>query len=1038
MRYCGTRGSRKRKRIMDMKRWQKCKELFRQAIQHDPEEREAFLDTACVADAELRKEMEALLAAAARSESFLELPPFARMLADAPGERLVSTRIGQYQIESIISSGGMGTVYEAIQENPRRTVAIKVIREGIATAGALRRFEYESMILARLTHPHIAQVIEAGTHHDLGEKGPGLPYFVMEHIPEARSINEYVREINLTVRERLEIFLQVCDAVHYGHQKGIIHRDLKPSNILVNASGQVKVIDFGVARITDSDLAVTTLLTDVGQLIGTLQYMSPEQCKADPADLDIRSDVYALGVVLYEVLCGELPYDVSGTAVFEATRVICENEPKRPSTTRRALKGDVETIVLKALEKEREARYQTVGELGADINRYLEGDVILAKPVGPATRIYKRIKRNPVLSAAIGAAVLILIGFLLYVVLWSYPRIVAEMNRALAAEKEAGLQREAALEAKSDAEREASKAKAINLFLERMLSSPSPGVDGREVKVVEVLDQAAGRIEGTFAEQPEIETSLRKTIGCTYASLGQYKEAEEQIQGAVLLARSVLGEEEPDTLRWQALLGQIFKMQDRLDEAEKLLRGTLEAQQRSLGEEHLDTLDTQNKYANLLARKGMLAEAEALLIKTREAFSLMLGKEHENTIDAMTSLANVYSLQGKFDEAEVLLREVVELMDRITGKTHPNMLVTMNNLAIVCRKLGKFDEAEGMYRDAVEVGTRVLGREHPNNLSVMQNLARLLRSQGRLGEAEDMLREIIEIQKRTLGEQHADTVGSMNSLAVILNMRGEYTLAEALFREVLEIQIEVLGEDHYKTLSTRNNLALALQFQEKIEEARAMHESALQGRKRVLGDQHPDTVASMNNLAQLLLLQGHNDAAGPILHEVVEIWIRTLGPDHPATLGARSNIASVLSSQNRLVEAEALHREVLELRRDKLGHEHPDTLTSLVDLAMILMNLERSLEALPLLEEGMEIVECSLPAGHPLRSRYFMRLGECLARLKRFEDAESYLLKGYEGFNTYSGEKYAKTVQTVRLLISLYESWERPEQAEAWRSKLAE
>ncbi len=307
-------------------------------------------------------------------------------------------RIGQYHLKRAIASGGMGTVYEAVQEQPRRVVALKVMRAGIASKSALRRFRYESQILARLRHPNIAQVYEAGTHvaPDLGAERPGegVPFFAMEYIPNARAITDYAREKKLETMERLRLFGQVTTAVHHGHQKGIIHRDLKPGNILVDSDGQAKIIDFGVARATDSDMAVTTLQTDVGQLLGTLQYMSPEQFDADPQALDVRSDIYALGVVLYELLCEQLPYNMSGAAIPEAARIIREQPPTRLSSVSRMLRGDIETITLKALEKDRTRRYQSADELGAEILRYLEGEPIYARPASVWYRLRKRARKQ--------------------------------------------------------------------------------------------------------------------------------------------------------------------------------------------------------------------------------------------------------------------------------------------------------------------------------------------------------------------------------------------------------------------------------------------------------------------------------------------------------------------------------------------------------------------------------------------------------------------------------------------------------------------
>ncbi|UCC29810.1 MAG: protein kinase [Phycisphaerales bacterium] len=340
--------------------------------------------------------------------------PSTETLRDAPSR--LPKEIGRYHVKRVIASGGMGTVYEAVQEHPRRTVAVKVMKRGIASRSAMRRFEYESQILARLQHPGIAQVYEAGTHTPSPFEGEGwgegavesVPFFAMEYIPNAKPITKYAQEKKLGTRERLDLFGRVCDAVHHGHQKGIIHRDLKPSNILIDSHGQPRIIDFGVARATDSDLAVTTLQTDVGQLIGTMQYMSPEQCEADPHDLDIRSDVYALGVVLYELLCRRLPYDVGKIPVYEATRMVREHQPTRLSTIDRALRGDVETIVFKALEKDREQRYRSAADLADDINRYLTGEAIFARPPSIIYQLRVFARRNKTVFGAITTVFLVL------------------------------------------------------------------------------------------------------------------------------------------------------------------------------------------------------------------------------------------------------------------------------------------------------------------------------------------------------------------------------------------------------------------------------------------------------------------------------------------------------------------------------------------------------------------------------------------------------------------------------------------------------
>lgn len=399
-------------------RWQRVEDLFTRAVALPVEERAAWLAAVCGDDIMVRHEVEGLLAHDGTVVPDFLTPIVPAGVHEPPGnmaaagvpagkdglaDPLIGHRVGHFEVRAVIAVGGMGTVYEAVQDQPHRVVALKVMNQR-ASPAALKRFQYEAEILGRLRHAHVAQVYEAGVHT---EGAWAVPYFALEFVPDATPLNEYVVRAQLSTRQRLELFVKVCEAVHHGHQQGVIHRDLKPGNILVDVAGEPKVIDFGIARATDADLALTTQHTAVGALVGTIQYMSPEQCDGDAGGVDTRSDVYSLGVVLYELLTGMLPYDASTGTIYAATRVIREQAPRPPSTLDRKLKGNLETIVLKALAKDREQRYASAAELAQDVRRYLEGEPIAARPPTVWTRVVRWAIRRPRAATSLVCTMLI-------------------------------------------------------------------------------------------------------------------------------------------------------------------------------------------------------------------------------------------------------------------------------------------------------------------------------------------------------------------------------------------------------------------------------------------------------------------------------------------------------------------------------------------------------------------------------------------------------------------------------------------------------
>jgi tetratricopeptide (TPR) repeat protein/predicted Ser/Thr protein kinase len=1084
---------------VEPERWLKIDFLYHSALERELSARAAFIEQACGEDEELRGEVESLLAESEGTEDFLEAPAVevaARDLATSFEDARFRTpaAIGRYRIIRLLGEGGMGTVYEAEQEEPRRIVALKVIKLGLASPDRLRRFRLESRALARLQHPGIAQIYEFNTaDSDFGPQ----PYFAMEFI-RGLPLREYAEVHRLDTRQRLILIVKVSEAVHHANQRGLIHRDLKPGNILVDESGQPKILDFGVARVTETDAledAQPTMQTAVGQIVGTLAYMSPEQVLGDPLDVDTRSDIYSLGVILYELLSGRLPYQVNQRQLSEAVHAIREEEPESLSSINRNYSGDIETIVKRALEKDKTRRYASAADLGADIQRYLNDEPITARPPSAGYQLQKFARRHRPLMAGVAAVFVVLLAGVAVSTSEAIranragQAALSERDRAVAAEASALQERNRALTERRRADNESASAKAVSDFLQNdLLAQASASAQARpdtkpdpNLKVRTALDRAAAGIAHKFDKQPLVEASIRQTIGSAYLDLGIYPEAGKQIERVLDLRRRLLGAEHPDTLSSERSLAVIYRYQGKADQAESLLNKVLGIQRRLLGADHPNTLESAYDLALLYDDQEKFAQAEPLLTRALDGQRRTLGEKDPGTALTMNKLAELYKEEGKYSQAESLHTRALGIQRTVLGEEHPDTLFTTNSLASLYGDEGKYTQAESLYAHALEVQRRVLGEEHIDTLETMTSLGNLYRTEGRYAEAEHLQTRTLEIERRVLGEEHPDTVTSMNNLAALYDAQGKYAQAEPIDTKVLEIHRRTLGEENPATARSMNNLAVLYGKEGRWAQAEPFLANALAIRRRVLGEGHPlslmtmanlgfvyqrlgkyaqaeplsnraveglrraegqehnDTLISMNMLGLLYRSEGKYAEAERILIKTLEIRRRVLGADHPDTIKSMNSLASLYRSEGKSAEAETLLTSVLEARRHVLGPAHPDTTSVMTLLGEVRLQQKKYVEAEVLLREARNNNE---KAAVDSWERYWSLnlLGASLAGQGQYAEAEPLLVSGYQGMiqreATIPLEERLVVSQAGERIVQFYENWQKAEKAAEWREKL--
>jgi len=715
----------------------------------------------------------------------------------------------KYKLIEELGSGGMGVVYKAEQLKPiKRSVAIKVIKLGMDTKEVVARFETEKQALAVMKHPNISKVIDAGAT----EKG--RPYFVMELV-SGIPITEYCDKHKFTTKERLELFTPVCEAVQHAHQKGVIHRDLKPSNVLVEIQEEKpvpKIIDFGIAKATEHRLTERTLFTEQGQLVGTPEYMSPEQAEMSGLDVDTRTDIYSLGVMLYELLVGVLPFDPKTfreAGFGEIQRIIRETEPPKASTRlmdlgdtqtsiaeqrktdiaslNRELKGDLDWVTMKAMEKDRTRRYSSASELAVDIERHLKNEPILASPPSMVYRATKFVRRHLVGVASAAVIALLLVALVIGMAVQA-GRIARERDRA---------------------ETEAAKAQSVNEFLRNMLSSVDPWrAQGEVVTVQRVLDEASARLreDATLDEQPEVKATIHSTIGDTYFFLGDFEAAEPHIELALKMNRNLYGEEHVDVATNLQTMAWLKSVKDDLSDAERLTRERLALERKLHGEKHERIADSMNELALLLRERNQLEEAEMLARGALEMFRESLGPEHAEVASSLTMLSTVLNTTGKHEEALDVSRKALALHRKLLGNRHPLIAIDLKNIGLSARKLGNYDFAVETLQESLALYRDLYSDEYANLVYPMTDLALALRGKGDYVEAESIAAQAVGLSARASGGDHRNTGSARMIHGMCLLELDRYKEAEAELLEAHSVLSTSIGETHPQTLDAARNL----------------------------------------------------------------------------------------------------------------------------------------------------------------------------------------------------------------------------------------
>ena len=906
-------------------------EIFAEALVLPPADRSQYLVRACGSDEALRKRVEELLKVQDRVVDFMEKPNAESgfSIAAAPEEK--GGRVGRYRLIEKIGEGGCGVVYRAEQdESVRREVALKIIKPGMDTKKVIARFEAERQALAMMDHPGIAKVFDAG------QTDSGRPFFVMELIRGTR-ITDYCDRQSLPTEARLKLFVQVCQAIQHAHQKGVIHRDIKPSNILVTTSAEgvphPVVIDFGIAKATvNVRLTDKTLFTAVDMLIGTPTYMSPEQATGSGADVDTRSDIYSLGVLLYELLTGATPFDAGELlqlGIDEVRRAIREQEPPQPSarlgkmtgetlagvakqrkaeplTLIRSVRGDLDWIVMRALEKDRARRYATASGFAEDVKRYLSDETVSARPASVGYRLQKTLLRHKLLFAAAGAAAVFLVISLVMI-----STALAKERRA---RREADVARQQAEADKQKAETEAGKSRQVTVFLEDVLQGVGPTVAlGRDTRMLrEILDRTVMRLETELLDQPAVVAHLRNRLGGVYYEISAFEQAAAMHQAALAEYRKLSLRDTLEVAESLYLLGKALLKERKPLEARPVLEDAVRIYTQVHGRAHIEVAQAIALFAVTFMLDGHDAKAESLC---QEALAIQRTLPDADPLliaHTLTTLGVTLVNQEKFAAAESVQREVLRIRRERLPPNHPNVASALGNLCWTLSQSANPDlaEMESLMREAVAMRRNLFGSENREVADSLMLLTAVLRRLDKLAEAEAAIDEAIAIRSKLNGYDHIQTVAAREDRGKLLVSQGRLTEAETVLRDSLAKRREIQGNDHQRVGLHLANLGNALARQKKLPEAESCYRQSVVILKKHMGPDSPVVASALAELAGIMYQRRQYAEAEVLLREAAAIEHRAFPEGDRQRVRSLEKLPAVLEAQGKRAELDAIRAEL--------------------------------------------------------------------------------------------------------------------------------